>query len=454
MLATGKDDEPMSSDRPNILLITTDQQHSRLMGCAGDPWVRTPSLDRLAASGTRFGLAYSANPVCVPCRYTMMTGRMPHAFDGLETNRKGAVNTLPRMRDWVDTPPMGRLLREAGYETVYGGKLHVEGPYCYSDEEEETYGFRCLTGDFDTLADRCADYLQAPHRRPFLLWASFDAPHEICGFLDREGRPRAYEGLRPVPLPSNFEPTRDEGAWMRGFRDGTLGDEKVFELGLNRRFGRAACEWTDEVWQRYRGVYRHFMERVDSRIGTILDALCDCGGERETVVIFMSNHGDHDGAHGLTMKRSFYEESAHVPLIIANPADAGGGAVDDVHLISNGLDLMPTLCDYAGIDIPASLPGRSLRALAEGREEKWRDFVVSETMGGRMVRTSRYKYALYCLDAPCEHLFDMDQDPGEMTNLAGHRGMRDVLNAHRAILADWTRDNGDAKGAQYVAMVG
>ena len=99
---------------PNILLITTDQQHHRLAGYAGDKFVSTPNLDRLAAGGKRFELTYPANPVCVPSRYAMLSGHMPHVFDGLEHNYKGRANEQPRIADYVDTPPMGKMSTSGG----------------------------------------------------------------------------------------------------------------------------------------------------------------------------------------------------------------------------------------------------------------------------------------------------------------------------------------------------
>ena len=439
-------------DRPNILLITNDQQHHRLMSCAGDTYVKTPNLDRLAASGARFDLAYSPNPVCVPCRYSMMTGRMPHVFGGLEDNWKRDRSRRPKMRDHIDTRPMGWMMRDAGYETAVGGKLHVEGGYSFTKEDEPTYGFACLTSDIrDDLADECARFLRRPHEQPFLLWASFESPHDICGFLTRDGALREQDEPLDVPLPDNHGPTRDECEWMRGFRDGSLGEESRIELGLNRRYGRLAAAWDERTWRRYRGAYRSFMETADRQIGVVLDALYDAGLAERTVVIFTSDHGDHDGAHRLTMKRSFYEESAHVPLIVSAPGRVAPGVVDERHLVNVGPDLIPTLCDYAGVEAPASLPGRSVRALAEGRGEyDWREYVVSETVGGRMVRTARYKYMVYCLDRAEEQLFDMEADPGEMENLAPRSEKRDVLAAHRSTLRGWVDKHGDEKGRAYL----
>ena len=137
---------------------------------------------------------------------------------------------------------------------------------------------------------------------------------------------------RCPPLPANFAPTRDEPRWIAAFRDGTLGDESSLELGLNRRFGRSSQAWTDAEWRLYRGAYRSFMGDVDRQIGIVLDALRDSGLERDTVVIFTSDHGDHDGEHRLTMKRSFYEAAVHVPLLVRWPGQVPAGRVDERHL--------------------------------------------------------------------------------------------------------------------------
>ena len=452
------------AERPNILLITTDQQHHRLTGHAGDRYVRTPALDRLAREGTSFGLTYVANPVCVPARYSLLTGYLPHRFGGLETNRQSTGEPLPAIADWVSTPTMGPCLQAAGYETVYGGKLHVEGLPMFNREAERRFGFRCLIDNSrEELALRARDFLLerrqgARQRAPFFLWASFINPHDICRVVDRETEKFSAGGLTPdrcPPLPANFAPTRDEPRWIASFRDGTLGDESALELGLNRRFGRSSQAWTDEEWRLYRGAYRSFMGDVDRQIGIVLDALRESGLERDTVVIFTSDHGDHDGEHRLTMKRSFYEAAVHVPLLVRWPGQVAAGRVDETHLINNCIDLLPTLCDLAGVAAPAGLPGRSFARPALGEEPaRWRDYVVSETVAGRMLRSARYKYCVLHHDGVSEELLcDLREDPLETVNLAVSTAHRRVLRDHRNLLAAWTRQAGDGKGARYLAAL-
>ena len=190
---------------------------------------------------------------------------------------------------------------------------------------------------------------------------------------------------------------------------------------------------------------------VDAQIGVVLDALRAAGLEDNTLVVFTSDHGDMDSAHKLEHKSILYEESVNVPFIMSSPGRIPQGAVDNTHLISNGLDLLPTLCDYAGIEAPAGRPGRSLRPLAEGKAvEQWPDFVVSESDNGRMVRTQRFKYCLYDSGEHREQLTDLKDDPGEMKNLAEVPTFKSVLEQHRRLLKDWIERTGDRIGATYL----
>ncbi|MXZ08901.1 MAG: sulfatase-like hydrolase/transferase [Gemmatimonadetes bacterium] len=440
-------------ERPHIILITTDQQHHRMASYSGDPYVSTPNLDKLAAGGKRFELTYVSNPVCVPFRYALVSGHMPHTFDGLEHNSKGMASEHPRILDHIDTPLMGTLLRNCGYDTYAGGKLHVEGTQVFTKEKAEEFGFESITTDQrDELAERSADFLKNRESdRPFFLWASFINPHDICKVLDEDGKPThpSDPGDNLPPLPDNHAPPQDEPKWMQGFRDGTLGDEETIEIGLNRRFGQRAIHWTEHEWRIYRAAYRFYMEDLDQQLGVILDALDDTGLRESTVVIFTSDHGDHDGEHGLTMKRSFYEASSHVPLTISWPGRVSPGQIDA--LVNNGIDLLPTLCDFAEGEIPDSLPGRSLKPLALGEQPNWREFVVAETVGGRMVRSARYKYSIFHYDGTSEEmLVDMVSDPTETKNFANDPEFIQILTDHRNRLSDWVQAHADTQGTTYL----
>jgi arylsulfatase A-like enzyme len=190
---------------------------------------------------------------------------------------------------------------------------------------------------------------------------------------------------------------------------------------------------------------------VDKEIGIVLDALRDAGPEDNTLIVFTSDHGDMDSAHRMEHKSVLYEESVRVPFIMSYKGRIHTGMVDDTHLVSNGLDLLPTLCDYTGIEVPKGLHGRSLRPLAEGKNTKqWRDFVVSESQNGRMLQTGRFKYCIYDSGRHREQLIDLKRDPGEMKNLAKVDGYKDVLHKHRQYLRGWVERTGDRIAAEYV----
>lgn len=192
------------------------------------------------------------------------------------------------------------------------------------------------------------------------------------------------------------------------------------------------------------------MEKVDAQIGQILEALKDAGLAHNTLVIFSSDHGDGHGSHHLVQKTFMYEEAARVPLLVSMPGVTKAGHVDSGHLVSDGLDFYATICDFAGVELPPGLHGRSLRPLLDGTENvEWTDHLVAETHFGkadseaRMVRTERYKYVVYGWGAYREQLFDMERDPGEMVNLAVYSKYRDVLQHHRDLLRDCCEKTND-----------
>lgn len=158
-----------AAERPNILYIMTDQQHSGMMSCTGNPWVKTPAMDSIVAVGTRFELAYPANPVCVPSRTSMMTGRYPSHF-GMRSNTN---RELPRE---VLPAALGHTMRAGGYRTAFGGKTHWPKPMT-----AESIGFEYITADErDVLAGECVNFIKQKHDKPFFLVASFINPHDIC----------------------------------------------------------------------------------------------------------------------------------------------------------------------------------------------------------------------------------------------------------------------------------
>ncbi|MHC4520452.1 MAG: sulfatase family protein, partial [Planctomycetota bacterium] len=214
--------------------------------------------------------------------------------------------------------------------------------------------------------------------------------------------------------------------------------------------------WDTKRFREYQWGYYRLVEKVDAEIGKVMAALRESGREEDTVVVFSSDHGDGHSRHRWNQKWSLYDESARVPFIVAWKGRTRAGHVDH-HLVSSGLDLLPTICDYAGARVPEGCLGRSVRRLAEGRPQSdWRKYVVSETSFGnwgnvgdadfpkaRMVRTDRYKYIAYDKGKRREQLIDMKADPGEMVNLAERAELASVLKQHRDYLAQWCRRTKD-----------
>jgi len=446
-------------DRPNILFIMTDQQHAGMMSCAGNRWLKTPALDSLAASGIRFERAYACNPVCVPNRFSLQSGHMPSAV-GIGQNGDGRTAEIP---DTIRLNTLGWLFNNAGYEAVYGGKTHVPAKIAVP---ANGYNYFCRDSRQE-LADTCADFIRQPHDRPFFLFASFINPHDICymGINDearakggkirdnvdsktvesllgkaRAGDVREFVGRNCPPLPDNLEVPDNEPQCIT---------EKYVAARSFRKYCRE--NWPDEMWRLHRWAYCRLTEMVDAKIGRILDAVRDAGIADNTLIVFTSDHGDMDGAHRMEHKSVLYDEAVRIPYIMSYKGVIPEAAVDDAHLVSNGLDLLPTLCDYAGIRPPEGLQGASLRPLAEGKAPKARrDYVACESQNGRMMRTERFKYCVYDSGEHREQLTDLRNDPGEMTNLADDPAHRDVLAEHRRHLRQWVDRAADEIGAKYI----
>lgn len=447
--------EMTGGERPNIIYIFTDQQSATMMSCAGNPWLKTPAMDYLAANGVRFERAYTTNPVCVPARIGMMTGRFPSAFrhPGGEVRENDGGMKVPSISDELRTTTIPAQLAGAGYELAYGGKVHLPKPLNPGD-----LGFEVISQDERAgLAEDCAEFIKRPHDKPYFLMASFINPHDICYMalngltFDRPGynagtklNPAQQTLLRALeippgmgadeffekycpPVPPNFEPQAGEPA-------------AIVNLLKKRNFRMSAREnYTERDWRLHRWAYCRLTEVVDRQIQTVLDALKASGQEENTIVIFSSDHGDMDAAHRMEHKSTLYDESARIPFIVMHKGCIPGGRVDREHLVSNGLDLLPTLCDYAGAQTrPADPRGRSLRPLIEGRESPgWRTSLGVESQVGRMVVSGPYKYIRYDLGVKEEQLLDLATDPGETRHFTREASHAAALNSLRDEYAAW-----------------
>ncbi|MEK7413330.1 MAG: sulfatase-like hydrolase/transferase, partial [Planctomycetota bacterium] len=436
---------------PNILILITDQQSHALMSCAGTNWVKTPHLDQLAAGGMRFTRAYCSNPVCVPSRFSMFTGRMPSAI-GMFGN-DDSDKRLHRFTPVHDTTGLGHCLRQAGYSTWYGGKVHWP-----VELNAERLGFTYFQKDErERLAIESADLIHHLRGQRWAMVTSLINPHDICyqairyaagqttnpndkrildsGVVEIANLDEALLPPRGVdqetflrdhlpPLPANWDPQRDE--------------PELLQQTIARRPFRAAvrADWNERDWRLHRWAYARLMERVDRQIGVVSNALTASGQEQDTLVIMTSDHGDHGGSHRLEHKTFFYEEAARIPWIMRLPGRIVAGTVEDSGLVAHGLDLMATCCDYAGADLPAHCLGVSQRAVAEGSSQtKRRTHVYGENAVSRMIVERTWKYVRYNSGANAEQLYDLANDPGETRNHASNPVNAAVLQRLRLALA-------------------
>jgi len=446
--------------RPNVILIMTDQQFAEAMSCRmGKQYLHTPTMDGLAAGGMVFTRAYSANPLCMPLRNSLFTGRYPHETRVTRNaDPKGGLDP----REFVC---MGTYFKSAGYETAYSGKWHL----CFDQEDPNAHGFEIMKSrnkdNYDAgVTDGAVQFLARKHDKPFLLVASFLNPHNICEWARRAagreqklscgeiGDPPALDQLPPAP--ANLAPPRNEPDSVTLIRRACQVEDGLFPV----------AKFTTEDWRGQRWGYYRMIEKVDAEIGQVLEALRKTGQQDNTVIVFTSDHGECAGAHRFNQKTVFYEESTRVPLIIAWKGKTAQGTCDK--LVNTGIDILPTLFDCAGLETPKRLPGRSLWPLALGKPvNEWRDHVVVQndmsqtgevdglrpTMEGRMVRTERYKYCVYSRGTRRESLADLQTDPGETNDLAADPKYHDVLLAHRELLVRFARDHSDPLAAELLA---
>ncbi len=433
--------------QPNILIITTDQQHWKMLGCAGNAWVQTPHLDRLAAAGTRLERCYCANPVCSPARFAMYTGRMPSEI-GMWANGapQGAVT------DAIKAEGMGHVLSRAGYDCVYTGKEH------FPQTNAEELGFRNLTKDErDECASVCADFVSQRRDKPFLLVASLINPHDICymairDFAESEMDHILVEKGETELAMLDWALQRPEGVDEATFfseycpplpdnHDVQLREPEAVESVLlgQRRFRKRAREaYTEERWREHRWAYKRLTEHVDAQIGRMLEALDAGPNAQDTVVIFTSDHGDHDASHKLEHKTVFYEEASRVPLIVRSPAQAKAGVVDSQRLVQNGVDLLPTVCDLAGVNAPVHCQGESFADLLRGESPPApRESIYLQNQIGEAIVSGALKYVRCFSGKDAEQLHDLVRDPGETRDFALEPEYAAAVEKGRQALESW-----------------
>jgi len=447
---------PAAKSLPNILFFCTDQQRVDDMSCFGNHYVKTPGADALAVRGVRFTRSYCAFPLCSPSRATHLTSRMAHEV-GVNTNGR----PLP-----ADIPSLGPLFKEAGYRTAFTGKWHLPNTWPTPDSDE-VRGFEVLarktadgaagagknfrkgrqaeTGaeDEDSSAggpgsandplsmSAAIEFIKEDHQQPFLLFVSYLNPHDICGF--HETSPQTLHlPIDPSVLPP--APTNLDAP--------DLGPPKGSgQAPVSAKKQNSELHWSELTWRQQLYHYYDLTAEVDGLIAKVLEALRVAGLDKNTLILYTADHGEMAGSHRRIRKMSLYEEAMKVPFIVAGPG-IPSGVTDDTHLVS-GLDVLPTLLDFAGIAPPSDARGMSVKPLLDNPKAPWREAVfaaLSET-AGRMVRTEKHKYNVY--NGNVEELFDLEADPGEKKSLVEDPSKAQVLEQHRKLLHDWMEKTKD-----------
>jgi len=449
------------SSKPNILIVVCDQMNLDAIAAYQDQfdhkawlshWVDTPNLDKLVHNGVSFTESHSPNPVCCPARSSMFTGRCS-LETGVVINNVGIDKSVPNMGQWFE--------QNSAYDRAYCGKWHAGGKW----NNPHVSGPRKIPG-FDTIPNgpdsfgRHMDYgistsVEAYVRNhkgdnPFLSVAGFMDPHDICFWSPSLDKGR----------------TRDKDFFHLGDKLPALPPSLSYDFD---EIWRGGVGYSEMQWKNYIYDYCRMVERLDRNVGRLLRAVRDRGDD--TILLFTSDHGDGVGRHGRTGKWHPYDEAVKVPFIVYGPKfGIQRNVIDTEHLVS-GVDIMSTVCDYAGIASPPNSRGLSLRPLLEGKQVKWRESVFAELReGGRIIRSDRYKYVMSYAPVPRRvrktvnenyltvdgapsaflpddrarlkrveqaMLFDLKNDPWETRNLIDEPKYKAVIDQHEAMLADY-----------------
>ena len=397
----------VTTKRPNILFVFADQWRAQAFGYAGDPNVQTPHIDRFAYENVNFANAVSGCPVCVPYRGSLMTGVYPHRHK-LMVNDQCLV-------DRYAGPFLAECLKDAGYQTAYIGKWHVDGRGRKNFVPPERRlgfewwkGFECTHDYIDSPYYSGAD--PRPHR-----WQGYDADaqtEEACRFLKEETGDRPFALFLSWGPPHNPYETAPE-------RFRAMYDPEKIALRPN-----VPPECEAQARRELAGYYAH-CSALDDCFGRILDTLGATGLDQNTIVIFTSDHGDMHGSQGNFRKQQPWAESIRVPFLIRHP-NASGQRTESAPI--DAPDLMPTILSLCGAAIPDSVQGTDFSAtMLEGKSCGKEDALLSLYMpfhewrydnGGRAFRglySGRYTY-VRSLDGPWL-LYDNDVDPYQMNNV-------------------------------------
>ncbi|MCP4786946.1 MAG: sulfatase-like hydrolase/transferase [Fuerstiella sp.] len=441
------------AERPNVLLLISDDQRPDTIAALGNDLIETPNLDRFVRSGSVFTRATCSNPICTPSRAEILTGSSGFRC-GVMDFGKPIDAAIPTMSRWFSA---------AGYATSYVGKWHNDGKpvdrgyhftrglyrggggkfakpqvdfagrpvtgyrgWIFQDDQGNLFPEKGvgLTPEISRhFADAAIETIQSSGDTPFFLHVNFTSPHDPL--MLPPGWETKYDPDK-MKLPANF---LSEHPFDHGNFDGR--DEKLF------LWPRTPQETRREI-----AAYYAVISYMDEQIGRIMAALNESGKADNTVVVFSSDHGLSVGSHGLRGKQSMYEHTIGVPLLMQGPGIPGARRFDAQCYLR---DLFPTLCDLVGIDGPGEqIDGVSLKPVLDGRTERIHEFIVGYFRNfQRMIRTDDWKYIEYPA-VNREQLFHLKQDPDEQTNLIAVEAHSAVRERLRTQMTDWFRNQGDS----------
>jgi len=402
------------SSQPNILLITSDQHRSDSMGCAGHPAVRTPHLDQLAREGIRFTRATTECPVCIPARTGLLTGIHP-AIYGMPSYADSHRFERPRNQ------LLGSLMTQAGYQTVLVGKRHWHrDPTCTGGFETVIpierckrqqslasggWGFPTGTGanelspgqfplpqelySTNWITDRCCEVLlERDETRPLFLWASFVDPHPPLAI--HEPYYSMYRG-QDLPLPVKADWVDSEECPLPHLEHASVWGGRL-----------GAAELQDAA-----GVYYGMITNLDHQLGRLFGMLQTMGILDDTLILYTSDHGEMMGDHGDAGKSSFYHSASDIPFILRPPKNWNVEPGQEQPALVGLTDLLPTLCQTAGITPPEDISGRDLTPLVREEAHQVREWFIGAIDGRYLVDNGEHRWLYHVADGS-EQFFHSD----------------------------------------------
>jgi len=448
----------------NLLFLMTDHQRADTIGMVQDGKEVTPNLNQLAAASTVFERAYTTCPLCVPARTALATGVYP--------TQHGVVCNDWRGTNAGDFKPIHQTLREAGYDVGMIGADHIKlkpalmdrGPFHTIGFQDHPPYLKELGIEPPSMDDYRTDILEdlesGPRKSSFSnyrtgLWP-LPAEHFLDMFLAREAvsfvnrkRDKHFALFLylwaphpplcvPEPFHSMFDPDRIDLPENVGVVP--EGEPPNRRNGIAARMAETA---TTEDWRKAWSAHLGLTALADAAVGQVLDAAAR-GDAKETVTMFMSDHGDHMGQHRMYQKMDMYEPALRVPMMMRIPE----GTARRVTTPVTHLDVLPTTLDLLGLPAPEGGDGRSLASSVRDGDALTDVPVYAQYSGGggisdirRAVVRGRYKY-VWSTDDQVE-LFDLEEDPLEMVNLAGDVGHREEEEEMHGLCRAWAEEHGD-----------